>query len=388
MVNFLHVAMTCQYSLHMTWTPADPYNLLPELPPNGDVESRTVLKATVEARAALSALDQAARRMTNPTVLINSLPLLEAQASSEIENIVTTADDLFRFAQVESAATNPATKETLSYRKALFAGIALIRARPLSANTATEVCSIVKNRQVDVRKLPGTYIGSPATHAAIYTPPVGESVIRDKLSNWERFIHESPGIDPLVVMAIAHYQFEAIHPFEDGNGRTGRIVNVLMLMSAGLISEPILYLSRYIIEKKDEYYRLLLEVTRDGNWEDWIAFMLEGIRATALSTIAKIDQIQRLQDEMLGEIRGVTSGANADLLAVLFEQPYCRISNVVQRCGVSRPTATNWLNALVGKGALLSIRAGRERIFINTKFFELLMRPESAPAELPEPTLF
>ena len=372
----------------MTWTPADPHNSLPALPPKEDVESRTVLKATVEARAALAALDQAARRMTNPTVLINSLPLLEAQASSEIENIVTTADDLFKFAQDESAATNAATKETLSYRKALFAGIALIRARPLSANTTTEVCSIVKDRQMDIRKLPGTYIGNPATHAAIYTPPVGESVIRDKLSNWERFIHESPAIDPLVVMAIAHYQFEAIHPFEDGNGRTGRIVNILMLMSAGLISEPILYLSRYIIEKKDEYYRLLLEVTRDGNWEGWIVFMLEGIRTTALSTIAKIDQIQHLQDEMLGEIRDATSGANADLLAVLFEQPYCRILNVVQRCGVSRPTATNWLNALVGSGALMNVRTGRERIFINTKFFELLMRPESAPTQMTEPTLF
>jgi Fic family protein len=211
-------------------------------------------------------------------------------------------------------------------------------------------------------------------------------VIRDKLSNWERFIHEPNGIDPLVAMAIAHYQFEAIHPFEDGNGRTGRILNVLMLMSVGLISEPILYLSRYIIEKKDEYYRLLLEVTRDSNWEEWILFMLEGIRTTALSTIEKIDRIQELQDEMLVQVRAVTSGANADLLAVLFEQPYCRIANVVQRCGVSRPTATNWLNALVAAGALIDVRAGRERIFINARFFELLMRPEVAPVR--EPTLF
>lgn len=370
----------------MSWLSVEPYNGLPTLPPSRDVESKVVLKAAIEARASLAALDQAARRMTNPTVLINSLPLLEAQASSEIENIVTTADDLFKFAQDESGATNPATKETLSYRKALFAGIALIRARPLSANTAAEVCSIVKNRQMDVRKLPGTYIGNPTTHAAIYTPPAGETVIRDKLSNWERFLHETHGMDPLVVMALAHYQFEAIHPFEDGNGRTGRILNVLMLVGIGLISEPILYLSRYIIERKDEYYRLLLEVTRDENWEEWILFVLEGIRATALSTITKIDQIQILQDEMLAEIRAVTSSANADLLAVLFEQPYCRIANVVERCGVSRPTATNWLNALVRGGALLDMRAGRERIFINTKFFALLMRPESAPE--PEPTLF
>ncbi len=370
----------------MSWTATRPYNELPDLPPPTDIETKAVLKATVEARVALAALDQAARRITNPTVLINSIPLLEAQASSEIENIVTTTDDLFKYAQDEASATNPATKETLSYRAALFAGVGLIRSRPLSVTIATEVCTIVKNREMGVRQLPGTFIGNPTTHAAIYTPPVGESAIRDKLSNWERFIHSSPGLDPLVVMALAHYQFEAIHPFEDGNGRTGRILNVLLLMSVGLISEPILYLSRFIIQNKDEYYRLLLAVTRDHAWEEWTIFMLEGIRQTALSTVAKIDQIQDLQDEMLILVRVATGSANADLLAVLFEQPYCRISNVVQRCGVSRPTATKWLNDLVRTHALTDLRAGRERLFINTRFFDVLTRAESAPQ--PEPTLF
>ena len=236
----------------MTWDPATPYNALPELPLTIEIETKQVLKAAIEARAALATLDQAARRMTNPTVLINSIPLLEAQASSEIENIVTTADDLFKFAQDESAATNPATKETLNYRTALFAGIELMQARPLSSTTVVEVCTIVKGRVMDVRKLPGTYIGNPATQAAIYTPPSGESVIRTKIGNWEKFLHQPGNLDPLVAMAVAHYQFEAIHPFEDGNGRTGRIMNILMLMSAGLIDQPILYLSRYIIEKKDE----------------------------------------------------------------------------------------------------------------------------------------
>jgi Fic family protein len=370
----------------MAWIAAEPYNDLPALPPRSEIESRRVLKAAIEARSALASLDQAARRMTNPTVLINSIPILEAQASSEIENIVTTADDLFKYAQDESSATNPATKETLNYRTALFAGVGLVAARPLSANTAIEICTIVKGRQMDVRKLPGTYIGNPATQAAIYTPPVGESVIRDKLSNWERFVHEWEGLDPLIVMAIAHYQFEAIHPFEDGNGRTGRIINVLFLMGVGLISEPILYLSRYIIQNKDEYYRLLLEVTMDGNWQDWVIFMLEGIRVTALSTVAKIDQIQALQNDTLAQIRTVTSAANADLLATLFEQPYCRIATVRKRCGVSRPTAANWLNALVEAGVLMSVRSGRDRLFVNVKFLELLIRPESAPAG--EPTLF
>lgn len=370
----------------MTWQPAAPYNDLPALPPSVEIETKAVLKAAIESRAALASLDQAAKRMTNPTVLINSIPLLEAQASSEIENIVTTADDLFKFAQDESGATNPATKETLKYRAALFAGIGLIQARPLSATTAARVCSIVKGREMDIRKLSGTYIGNPATQGAIYTPPSGEGLIRDKLSNWENFVHQRGTLDPLVAMAIAHYQFEAIHPFDDGNGRTGRIMNILMLMAAGLIEQPILYLSRYIIEKKDEYYRLLLEVTRDGNWEEWVVFMLGGVQKTALSTVAKIDQIQTLQEETLRIIRRATSAANADLLAVLFEQPYCRIANVVERCRVSRPTATNWLNTLVREGVLLDVKSGRERIFINSRFFQLLMRPESAPE--PAPTLF
>lgn len=372
----------------MTWSASEPYNDLPALPPAIEVESREVLKATIEARAALASLDQAARRITNPAVLINSIPLLEAQASSEIENIVTTTDELFRFSQDESAATNPATKETLNYRSALFAGVALIRSRPLSVTTAAEICATVKNREMPIRSLPGTFIGNPATNVAIYTPPIGETRIREKLSDWERFIHARDGLDPLVVMALAHYQFEAIHPFEDGNGRTGRILNVLMLMNAGLIDQPILYLSRYIIEKKDEYYRLLLAVTRDGAWTDWILFVIEGIRQTAASTVIKIDQIQTLQDVTLGQIRDATGGANADLLAVLFEQPYCRIANVVERCGVSRPTATNWLNALVEAGVLVDVRRGRERIFINTALFELLVRADSAVGGEPEPTLF
>lgn len=359
-----------------TWDAAVPYNDLPPLPPPVEIESKAVLKATVEARAALAALDQAVRRITNPTVLINAIPLLEAQASSEIENIVTTTDALFKFAHDEGAALDPATKETLNYRRALVTGVELIRSRPLAVSTAIEVCTIILGRATNVRQLPATYIGNQTTGAAIYTPPDGEAAIRDKLGDWERFIHDSAGLDPLVAMVVAHYQFEAIHPFADGNGRTGRILNVLMLMSAGLIGQPILYLSRYIIEHKDEYYRLLLAVTRDGAWEQWAIFMLEGIRQTALSTVAKIDQIQALQDATLRRIRELTGGANADLLAVLFEQPYCRTGNVVERCNVSRPTATKWLTALLDGGVLADVRAGRERLFINVKFLELLLRPD------------
>ena len=356
------------------------------------METKRVLKATIEARSALAALDQATRRIPNPAVLINSIPLLEAQASSEIENIFTTADDLFRFAQDEGSATNSATKETLQYRRALFAGIASLKIKPLSSMTAVEVCTIIKAHTMSVRKLPGTFIGHPSTKRAIYTPPVGEAVIRGKLANWERFIHDSGGLDPLIVMAIAHYQFEAIHPFEDGNGRTGRILNVLLLVEAGIISQPILYLSRYIIETKDVYYSLLQAVTSDGAWEPWVLYLLEGLRRTALSTVKKIDAIHALQNRTQGRIRKLTTGgANADLLRVLFEQPYCRISNVVNACQVSRPTATAWLNALVSGGVLIDRRLGRERLFVNTEFLDLLTRENFADeveATIADPTLF
>jgi len=372
----------------MTWRADLPYNDLPDLPSRETMETVMVLKAAIEARAALAALDQAVRRIPNPTVLINAIPLLEAQASSEIENIVTTTDDLFRYAQDESAASNPATKETLQYRTALFVGFESVAQRPLSVSTAIEVCSIIKRREMNVRVLPGTYIGDPATQRAIYTPPTGEALIRDKLSNWQEFIHGAYGLDPLVVMAIAHYQFEAIHPFEDGNGRTGRILNILLLVEAGILHQPVLYLSRYIIERKAEYYEKLLAVTSRAAWEEWILYLLEGLRVTALSTVRKIDAIYGLQERTRDVIRSVTTGgANADLLDVLFEQPYCRIINVMEKCGVSRPTATGWLNGLVTAGVLQDVKVGRERLFVNAEFFTLLLRDEDV-AERGEPTLF
>jgi len=313
--------------------------------------------------------------MPNPMVLVNSISLLEAQASSEIENIVTTTDELFRFAENPDSATNPETKETLRYRQALFAGLESIRERPLSATTAIEVCERIHEREIGVRALPGTFIGNPSNREAIYTPPTGERVIRDKLANWEIYLHAQDEVDPLVRMAVAHYQFEAIHPFADGNGRTGRILNVLFLVQAGLLSAPILYLSRYIIGRKNDYYRLLLEVTRDGRWEDWIRFVLTGLEETANRTLGKIDQVQELQELVRRELRdATTAGSNSDLLDLLFEKPYARISDVIERCGVSRPTATGWLDALVQAGSLLTVKIGRERLFINARFIDILAR--------------
>lgn len=371
----------------MTWRADQPYNELPDLPPATELETKPVLKLAIEARAAIAALEQASSSIPNPVVLINSIPILEAQASSEIENIVTTTDELFKYAQDEKSATNPATREALRYRNALFEGFRLAKARPLSTTTAVEVCSIIKQREMPLRVLPGTYIGNPATHEAIYTPPVGADLVAAKLSNWERFIHESPELDPLIIMAVAHYQFEAIHPFEDGNGRTGRVLNVLVLIAAGVLSQPILYLSRYIIENKSTYYRLLQRVTVEHDWQSWILFMLEGIRHTAVLTMRKIAAVKELEREFQDRLRDLYGNVNADFLAILFEQPYSRIANVMARCAVSRPTATSWLNTLVDAELLLKVPVGRERLYVNVPFMDVLTRDE--PADLPaEPTLF
>lgn len=358
----------------MVRRPDAPFNKLPLLPPKIETETKAVLKATIEARAALAALDQAVRRIPNPTVLVNSLPVLEAQASSEIENIVTTTDDLFRYLDQDPSSSTPEVRETLRYRTALFRGVKSLHSRPLTVTTALEVCSTIHSREMGVRTYSGTFIGNPTTGEVIYTPPAGESLIRNKLSNWESFIHASAGLDPLVVLAISHYQFEAIHPFSDGNGRTGRILNVLLLVQAKILSQPILYLSRYLIENRTRYYELLLRVTSEGAWEDWILFILEGLRQTAVATVTKIDAITALQDRVLDRIRDLTTGgSNADLLALLFEQPYCRISDVIERCDVSRPTATSWLNALVEGGVLSDFKAGRTRVFVNSAFVQLLI---------------
>lgn len=357
------------------WTPNEPYNDL-SAPPTEELETREVLKSTTEARAVLAALDQAVYRLPNPSILLNAVTLLEAQASSEIENIVTTTDELFQLASIDNGHATPATKETLRYRTALYAGVAKLEARPVSTNTATKVCSSINGREVRIRDLPGTFIGDSLTHSIRYTPPSGRDLIADKLQDWETFIHGDHGLDPLVVMAAAHYHFEAIHPFPDGNGRTGRILNILMLIEAELLREPVLYLSRFIIENKNEYYRGLLEVTKSSEWEKWILFILEGVRSTAQQTLELIDAIERLQSEFRNHIKKRTvMGANSDILDLLFERPYCRIADVIDRCSVSRPTATKWLNDLVSEEMLNTVKVGRDRLFINSSLLRVLSQP-------------
>ena len=363
------------------WRPDQPHNQLPKLPPAAELESRAVLKSCIEARAALAELKQAAELIPNQTMLINTIPLLEAKDSSEIENIVTTTDRLFQYAHSHAVgeSADPATKEALRYRTALHRGFQSLKQRPLCTATAVEVCGTLKGVEMDIRRTPGTQLISDRTGEVIYTPPEGEVRLRDLLANWERFLHEQTDLDPLVRMAVGHYQFEAIHPFTDGNGRTGRIINTLYLIEAGLLDLPILYLSRSVIAHKAAYYGLLLAVTRDGAWEPWLLFMLQAVAETSRWTTRKIAGIRKLVEHTSGHVRTrLPKIYTRELLDVIFEQPYCRIGNLVDKGIARRQAASRYLHDLAGLGVLREMPVGKEKLFVHPKLLELLGRDSCA----------
>jgi Fic family protein len=371
------------------WRPDQPFDALPSLPPAVDLESKVVLKQCITARAALAELKRAAELLPNQGVLINTLPLLEARASSEIENIVTTTDRLFQFRQTGELA-DPATKEALRYGQALLEGFRSLQQRPLSTRTAEEICSQIKGLEVRVRRVPGTALASDRSGEVIYTPPVGEEHLRHLLANWENFLHSHPELDPLIRMAAAHYQFEAIHPFTDGNGRTGRVLNSLFLISENLLTLPILYLSRYIILHKDDYYRLLLDVTRSQAWEPWILYVLRAVEDTATWTTAKIEAIRLLSIHTIDYVRRAAPKIySRELVDLIFEQPYCRIQNVSEAGIAARQAASRYLKQLVEAGVLREMAFGREKLFIHPKLMNLLTREsndfEPYPQITPKP---
>ena len=368
----------------MSWRPDQPFNDLPLLPPPVGLETTPVLKRCVEARASLAALDQATRLIPNPSMLINTLPYLESQASSAIENIVTTADALFRYAESDADA-DPATREALRYRTALLTGFREMTSRPVTTRTAELICSQIKATEMNVRRVPGTRIVNSATGEVIYTPPEGESRLRDLLANWERFLHDESQLDPLVRLAAGHYQFEAIHPFTDGNGRTGRVLNSLFLIEEKLLSLPVLYLSRYIILRKTDYYRLLLDVTRSRAWEPWLVFMLDAVDETARWTTDKIGAVRRLFDHTVEYMQARTPKIYShELVTVLFEQPYCRIGNLVNSGIAKRVTAARYLKQLVDAGVLREEQKGREKLFVHKKLLKLLTGEGNDFAHYPE----
>jgi len=352
--------------------PAVPYAGLPLLPPREDVENHAILKACIEARVALAELNMAGRLVPNQAILINTLPILEARASSEIENIVTTTDRLFQYAQDETQATDAATKEALRYRAALKRGFDSLKKRPLTMATAVQICRTLHGIELDIRKLPGTALKNQAG-VTVYTPPEGEGLIRDLLANWERYLHNETSIDPLIRMAIGHYQFEAIHPFSDGNGRTGRILDLLYLVEQQLLELPVLYLSRAIIRNKAEYYRQLHEVTTSGVWEPWILYLVNAVNETARWTTAKILAMRNLLLETTQHVqRKAPSLYSRELVELVFVQPYCRIANVVEAGLAKRQTASEYLKELSDIGVLDEVKVGREKLFIHPKLMALL----------------
>lgn len=360
--------------------PDKPFDALPLLPPRSDIETKAVLKACLAATRALAELKGAGGLIPDQTILINAIPLQEAKASSEIENIVTTQDELFAGELDEAKVTDPATKEVLRYRVALREGYeALQRGQRLSLEVIRQVCSTIHGQPTDFRAEGQVVrIGNPITKRIAYTPPGGGEPVIRLLDNLEAFIRdEASPLDPLVRMAITHYQFEAIHPFNDGNGRTGRILNILFLIQTGLLDIPVLYLSRHIIEQKVEYYERLRWVTerRERGWEHWLLYMLEGVRSTAEWTTSRIHAIRALFDETVARVKQDAPGIyTKELVEIVFRQPYCKIAFLVDAGIAQRQTASEYLQELERLGILEGERRGREVVYRHPALVRVLTK--------------
>lgn len=362
---------------HMAFDPKVPYNDLPPVPPKQDIETKAVLKKVASAGRSLAELKGIGATIPNQAILVNSLVLREAKASSEIENIVTTNDALYKAFTAGSSRIDPATKEVLRYRTALWEGFGELKKHGLlTTNLFVRTVQTIVQIRAGIRVLPGTVIQNTKTGEVLYTPPLGEEIIRQKLRNLEEYIHGIDETDPLIKLAIIHYQFEAIHPFSDGNGRTGRIINSLYLVQQELLDLPVLYLSKYIIDNKGEYYNLLRAVTSKGEWEKWILYMLDAIETTATETRDKIDAIRNLLDTTLetGKKKLPSRVYSKELIEILFSQPYTKAQMLVDAGIAERKTASAYLRELEKTGILRSKKSGKEVLFLNIKLFHLLSK--------------
>lgn len=348
-----------------------------ELPLTIDVESRTILKRLPKAHAALAELKGIASTMPNQNILINTLGLQEAKDSSAIENIITTHDDLYKSGLNFNTFNSLSAKEVQNYIGALKVGFELVTKNAiLTIKTILKVQEMLEENNAGFRKLPGTTLKNSASGETIYTPPQDTDRINQLMSNLEKFINESniTDLDPLVKMAIIHFQFESIHPFYDGNGRTGRIINILYLILQNLQNLPVLYLSSYIIRTKSGYYRLLQHVRETNSWEEWILYMVEGVEQTAIETIGLIRDIKELMLKFKNRLRDNYKFYSQDLLNNLFKHPYTKIEFVVNDLNVSRITAANYLNKLAEDGLIRKEKLGTGNYYINEQLFELLSK--------------
>jgi Fic family protein len=354
-----------------------PFNNLPFLPPLREkIESIKVLRQLINSSVALAELKGLVNTLPNPNILLNAVILKEASASSEIENIVTTQDRLYQALSAKGIQIDLATKEVLRYREAALYGFQFIKRKEyLNTNAIIEIQKILEGNTSGIRKLPGTALRNSATGKVIYTPPDDHEAILKLMKNLEDYLNEKDDIPPLIKLAVQHYQFESIHPFYDGNGRTGRIINVLYLILHGLLDSPILYLSSYIIKNKSEYYRLLQEVRTKGIWEEWVLYILKGVEQTAKEAINQIQEIKKLFSSTQEKMKKKAERSySKELLELLFEHPYCKIEYVTDRLKVSRITASKYLKDLEGAGILETKRIWKEVLYINTKLFDLLRK--------------
>ena len=354
-----------------------PYNDLPSLPPAREkIETVKILKQLVKSSVALAELKGSALTLPNPEILLNAVILKEARASSEIENVITTQDKLYQALNTKGTQIDSATKEVLRYREAMLYGSRFISKKGfLSANAIIDIQKILEQNNAGLRKLPGTALRNASTGKVIYTPPDNIQTISKLMTNLEKYLNEPDDISPLIKMAVQHYQSESIHPFYDGNGRTGRIINILYLILNELLETPVLYLSAYIIDNKTDYYRLLQEVRTKENWEAWILYLLKGVEQIAKETITQIKQINKLFAETQEIVKKhAPKSYSKELIELLFEHPYCKNEYLTTRLGISRITATKYLKELEKIKVLQSKQVWKETLYINTKLFELLKK--------------
>lgn len=358
---------------------ATPINPLP-LSAESTFETIALLKQVAQAHRYLAELKGIAKTIPNENILISTLILQEAKDSSEIENIFTTHDQLFQAGLQADKKINQAAKEVENYRESLWMSYRSTRETGLiRLEDILHLHSIIEPSKAGIRKLPGTVIGNSKTKEVIYTPPQHHDDIKRLLANLVDYLNDDglSSLDPLIKMAIAHHQFESIHPFYDGNGRAGRILNILYLVKSGLLDQPVLYLSRYIVRTKGDYYRLLQSVRDDNNWSEWIAYMVKGVEITARETIQFIIQMRDLimatKRRMRAELPKIYS---QELLNNLFFHPYTKVDFVVEQVGVSRITATKYLNELVEHNFVFKKKLGRTNYFINTPLVELIIQQE------------
>ena len=353
------------------------YNI-PTLPLAIELETVPVLKKAASAHRYLAELKGMSRSIPNQSILVNTLALQEAKDSSAIENIITTHDELFREELFPEYASNASAKEVKNYVTALKRGFDLVQQSSLLTNNhILSIQEALENNRAGFRKLPGTELKNDLTGEIVYTPPQSHDEILRLMSNLERFINDDTmsTLDPLIKMSIIHHQFESIHPFYDGNGRTGRIINVLYLVAKGLLDIPVLYLSRYIVCNKADYYQKLQNVRENGEWEPWVLYMLDSVETTSRQTITIIQEIGTAINQYRDGIRESCKFYSQDLINNLFYHPYTKIEFLTQALNITRPTATKYLDALCAEGYLQKEKIGRSNYYINKALFGILTNP-------------